>query len=56
MVLISALLVVSGLFVLNHSISISSTFLEGVGSELFGAGVFIFALYLFGKATKIIKS
>lgn len=55
MFVLSAILVAGGLLVLDYGTTNNLTFWAGVGSETYGAGLWLFALYVFGKLTKMIK-
>ena len=52
---LSAILVASGLLILNYGVNNSLEFWINFGSETYGAGLWLFALFLFGKLTKMIK-
>ena len=54
-VIISTLLVISGVIMLNHGIAVNSEFWKNLAPELFGGGILIVALFFFGKATRMIK-
>ena len=55
MKLLSIALVIAGILVMLWGLHTDSKIWENIGTELFGGGIFMFALYLFTKIKKIFR-